>query len=226
MLLVTCYYKCMKLQTAQIRNVFLLYTFLLIVWGFYRVLFKLPEVIEEVILKPLIWLLPLFYFLAREKQGLSSLGWTTNNLFKGVYLGLGAGIVFGLVAILSNYAKYGSLVFSPEILAGQGLVGALGLSFITAISEETVFRGYIFGRLSDFLKDSFTANMISTLGWGIIHLPVLIFVYDLGFADIFVRFTLSCLFGFGSALVFTKTRNITSSVILNVMWTWPIILFR
>lgn len=221
-----CYNGAMKTSASSIGNIFLLYAFLLIVWGFYRALFKLPEVVEEVVLKPLIWLAPLFYFLAKEKQGLNSVGWTTKNLFSGIYLGLGAGLVFGVFAIISNFAKYKELSFSSEVLAGQSLIGSLSLSFITAVSEETVFRGYIFGRLNAFLKDSFVANIISTAGWGVIHLPVLIFLYDLSFTDIFLRFTLLCFFGFGSALVYSKTHNIFSSIILNVMWGWPIILFR
>jgi len=33
-------------------------------------------------------------------------------------------------------------------------------------------------------------------------------------------------FGFGSAFVFGRSRNLASSILLHVFWSWPIILFR
>ena len=45
--------------------------YLLIVWGFYRLMFKLPDEIEELIVKPLVWLLPVFFLLGREKLDLA-----------------------------------------------------------------------------------------------------------------------------------------------------------
>jgi len=39
-------------------------------------------------------------------------------------------------------------------------------------------------------------------------------------------FLLTTLFGIGSAFVFARTRNVFSSILLHVLWEWPIILFR
>ena len=68
--------------------------YLLIVWGFYRFLFQLPETIEELIIKPVVWLLPVFYLLKKEEEGISSLGVTLKNLFPAVYYSLGLGAFF------------------------------------------------------------------------------------------------------------------------------------
>lgn len=216
-----------KTSTLEVKNVFILYSILLVVWGFYRVLFKLPQEVEELILKPIIWLGPLFYFLAKEKKGLSSVGWTFKGLFKGIYWGLGLGILFGAIAIFSNSLKYGGgLSLSPDILNGENLLLGLSLSFVTAIAEETVFRGYIFNRLTDYLGNSLVANIMTTIGWGIIHLPVLIFSYHFGLSVVILQLFLSCIFSFGASLIFARTQNIISPILLNVLWTWPIVLFR
>jgi len=74
----------MPKKEVAIKHITILATYLLIVWGFYRFLFKLPEEIEELIIKPLVWLLPVFYLLRKEKVGLSSIGVTTKRLFPSI----------------------------------------------------------------------------------------------------------------------------------------------
>ncbi|MBI2405492.1 CPBP family intramembrane metalloprotease [Candidatus Microgenomates bacterium] len=210
----------------SLRNVISLYAFILIVWGFYRFLFKLPDVVEEVVLKPILWLVPLLLVLRREKQTLSSVGWTTQNLFKSVYLAIGLGVLFAAEGAVVNSIKYGGSFNFIQIPGGGALLGALGLSLVTAFSEETVFRGFIFNRLWKALHREWDANLLTSCGWALIHLPVTVFVlkYDVVQAVSFLFLTF--LFGVASAFVFARTGNIFSSVLLHVFWEWPIILFR
>ena len=62
--------------------------YLITVWCFYRFLFKFPDEVEELVIKPIIWLLPVFYIVGREKTKLDSLGITFKNLFPSIYLAL------------------------------------------------------------------------------------------------------------------------------------------
>ena len=50
------------------------------------------------------------------------------------------------------------------------------LSFVTGLTEETVFRGYIFSRLSRLWKNEWLANLASSFLFALIYLPVAIFV--------------------------------------------------
>ncbi|PIP57088.1 hypothetical protein COT08_01140 [Candidatus Woesebacteria bacterium CG07_land_8_20_14_0_80_44_9] len=199
--------------------------YILLVWGFYRVLFKLPDNFEEVVLKPIIWLIPVFYILKKEKLGLASLGITLQNLFPAIYFSLGLGAVFAIEAVFLNFVKYGSFNFGAYIGPGA-LLPALGISLATAVSEEVSFRGYIFNRLWWVLKNEWLANLITSFGWALVHIPVAIFVWKLDFSAAMVYLFLTTLFGIGSAFVFSRTKNIVSSILLHVLWSWPIILFR
>ena len=218
----------MSEKIRLLKDAIHLYTFLLIVWGLYRFLFRLPEQIEEIVLKPIIWLGPVMWFLYKEKAALSSIGWSTKNLFKNLYLGLGFGLVFGLLGVLTHLVKYQGLAFvkTASLASPDLFLMALGLSFITAISEETVFRGYLFNRLWQTLNDEWLANLISSFGWVFIHLPITIFVLHYNPAQVFVYLGLSFIFGAGSAFVFARTRTVVASVLLHVFWGWPIVLFR
>ena len=216
----------------SLRSVISLYAFIFVVWGFYRFLFKLPETVEELILKPIIWLLPLWWVLSNKEgmaspaQALKSVGWTTKNFTKSIYLAIGLGVLFAAEALLVNSIKYGgSFNFLAIPLTPIMFLGALGISLATAVSEETVFRGFIFARLASVLGE-WRGNIVTSIAWALVHLPVTIFVFRYDAMQILTFLFLTFLFGAASAFVYARTGNVVSSVLLHVFWEWPIILFR
>lgn len=219
-------------RIRELRPVVYLYAFIFVVWGFYRLIFRFPEAVEEVVLKPLVWLVPLAYILFYKEKARSfaaagvSLGWTTKNLFKSIYLAIGLGVLFAVEGALLNSIKYGgSFNFLQLSLTSAAFAGALGLSLATAVSEETVFRGYIFGRLVRVLGET-KAAVATSIGWSAVHLPIVVFVFKYDPGQITSFLLLTFLFGIASAFVYARTGNILSSVLLHVFWEWPIILFR
>ena len=200
--------------------------YLLIIWGFYRFLFKLPEPIEELFIKPVVWLVPVFYLLKKEKESLFSLGITLKNLFPAVYYSLGLGAFFVMEAVVINFVKYGGKFNLGANIGELPFLTSLGLSFATVFSEELTFRGYIFTRVWKFLKNELTANLVTSVFWAMIHVPITIFVWKLDFSASLLYLLLTTLFGVGSSFVFARTKNILSPILLHVLWQWPIILFR
>ncbi|MFV1916924.1 MAG: CPBP family intramembrane glutamic endopeptidase [Patescibacteria group bacterium] len=106
------------------------------------------------------------------------------------------------------------------------LLVVLSLSFVTAVSEELAFRGYLFNRVWHALGNVWTVNLLMSLIWGLVHMPIAILWWNLSLAGILGYSILMVTFGVGSAFVFAKTKNVTSSILLHVLWAWPIILFR
>lgn len=215
-------------QKLSLKHIFALFSFIFILWSFYRYLPQvLPLWAEELILKPVIWLLPTFWLLKKvEKRGFNSLGFNKQNLFPSIYWGVGLGLVFAFEGLITNIFKYKGLHLVALDYSAWFFVGLLFLSLVTAFSEELVFRGYIFNRLWQVWDKEWLANIVSSLLFVGIHLPIGVFV--LGYtpmvmvAYLFFVF----IFGFGSAFVFARTRNLISSILLHIFWAWPIILFR
>lgn len=214
-------------EKLLLRRILGLYTFVFIIWGCYRFLFRLPEEVEEIILKPIIWLGPVFYLLYKEKESLSSIGWSTKNLFRSLYLGIGLGLVFAFEGLATHAVKYQGFQFIklpyPTIPV---FLAALALSFVTAVSEETTFRGYIFSRLWRVLKKEWTANTIVSVLFCLIHLPMTIFILHYTPIQILIYLFLIFLSSLGSGFLFARTGTIIASILLHVFWSWPIILFR
>lgn len=215
------------MKEKTFKNIVWYYVFILLLWGFYRCLFRLPEEIEELVLKPIIWLVPVFYLISKEKDGLSSIGWSGKNLFKSLYLGIGIGIIFAIEGLVTHSIKYGGFSFiRPTYASLPAFVMALGVSLVTAVSEETAFRGYIFNRLHEVLKNEWLANLISSFAWTLVHLPITVFVFHYNLGQVVSFLFLTFIFGAGSAFVFARTKTVTASVLLHVFWGWPIMLFR
>ncbi len=217
-----------KKETLSLKHVFALFSFIFIVWSFYRYLPQLlPLWVEELILKPLVWLLPLFWLIRKiEKKTFSSLGLVNINIFPSIYWGVGLGLVFAFEGLMTNIFKYKgleliSLDYSPLVF-----LGLLFLSLVTAFSEELVFRGYIFNRLWQIWNKEWLANLVSSILFVVIHLPIGIFVLGYTPGVMLAYFLFVFIFAFGSAFVFGRTKNLISSILLHVFWAWPIILFR
>ena len=215
----------MVAKTTLIKNVTIYSVYLILIWAFYRFLFRLPDTVEEVVVKPILWLVPILWFLRKEGFGISSLGITFKRILPAILLSFGLGVIFVGEGLLTNFLKYGGFHFGAN-LGSTPILASIGLSFITAFSEETAFRGYIFGRLLVALRSELTANIIQTILWTAIHIPIAFFVWGYTLSQGIVYLFLTAIFGLGSAFIFGRTKNITGSVLLHVLWEWPIILFR
>lgn len=218
--------KTSKDLAPSFKNAVYLAVYLLLVWGFYRFLFKLPDEVEELVIKPILWLVPVFYLVKKERKTIESIGITFKNLFPAVYYAIGLGAFFVIEAVVVNFMKYGGQFDLGANIGALPLLPALGLSFATAVSEEITFRGYIYTRVSAFVKNEAVANVMTSVFWATIHVPVTIFVWKLNFSSAVTYLFLTTLFGIGSSFVFARTKNILSPILLHVLWQWPIILFR
>ena len=215
----------MSSKIVALKNSTIFAVYLLIVWGFYRNILKFPDEVEEIFIKPVIWLVPVFFLVKKENKNLASVGVTLRNFFPSVYLALGFGVFFAVEGLLINYLKNNGLVFGANI-GSSSFWAAFGLSFITATSEEIAFRGYLFSRIWMALKNEFWANILTSIFWALIHVPAAIFVWKLNFEAAITYLCLATLFGIGAAFIYARTKNIFSPVLLHVFWQWPIILFR
>ena len=208
------------------KRVFLVFLFVFLVWTFYRATFFLPEWFEELILKPIIFLGPIFFLVKKEKNALASIGLSIKNLFANIYLGLGLGVLFALLGVLTKYWKYGGVSFATFGLTGASLLWLMLLSFITAFSEEVLFRGYIFTRLSKAWKNEWSGGIVSAFLFSLIHLPIAIFVWHYKPSMLFSHGFLSFFLGLTKNIMISKHDMNVAPIINHTLWSLTIFLFR
>jgi len=195
-------------------------------WALYRYFFQLPEWADEFIFKPLVFVLPvLWYVRTREKRPLSSIGLTTNNLFNSIYVGLGFGFVFALEGIAANALKYGKLQISPIAAFQEYGMGLIVLSAATAISEEILSRGFVFSRLYEGKKNLWYAAVMSTLMFVFLHIPILAFSLKLRGIALVLFFVTDFVLGFANSLLLFNTRSLIAPILVHIFWNMTVALY-
>ncbi len=162
-----------KLSTTQ--KALNLWAVILIAWSIYRVLFKLPEWFDEFIAKPLVFVLPVYFFVKRvdRKEFFGEIGLRPKKVRADLFLALGAGLLFIVTALFSNYIRSGKLALLKESINSSAMIFPALIIMATAVSEEILSRGFILKKLYDESGNIFTASFFGSVLFFFLHIPIL-----------------------------------------------------
>ncbi|MBI3954553.1 CPBP family intramembrane metalloprotease [Candidatus Collierbacteria bacterium] len=163
----------------------------------------MPDVIEELWFKPVIWLVPLcLWWIGRGGKPELFKG----NLLKAVLAGVTIGVVYWLLI---------------RTLTGKGdgiYLSWAAVSLVTATVEEITFTGVILGILIERFKSVEWSLGLVAIAFALIHLPINLFVYQLKGAVLIG----SVLIGTSAALINgwlrIKTNNTWSAIIAHFIY--------
>ncbi len=195
----------MKLDKGW-KRVWFYYLYLWIGWGLFRWLFNLPEAIEELWIKPVIWLLPIWFIRAKQKKRIN---WFEGNGLKAILAGLGLGVLYSGVTILS------------KMKAGVGFEGwfgvegwwMIGVGLATAIVEQLAFTGFIFYNLKDKFESRWGLAVLIGLMFGLMHIPIGVSMYGLQGWGLFLIVGLFSLIQIGNVWLVSVTGSVISAII-------------
>jgi hypothetical protein len=222
--------KNLKVSTIQkllsLREVILLYLVILLLWGLYRLLFRLPVWFEEVVLKAVVFGIPVYLTSRRHQWNWKDLGITGTNLSASVYMGIFLGVMLGIVGNIGNIIRHGGLALAPFGLSSETMGGFLILSLITAFWEQLLFCG-MFGRLlGEMFRDEWSQAWMVTLLFVGLHLPSLVFIQHLPAVQLAVAVILLVLLQLGNMILFFRYKNLAAPVMAQALWGVTVFLFR
>ncbi|MGB9707278.1 MAG: type II CAAX prenyl endopeptidase Rce1 family protein [Microgenomates group bacterium] len=166
----------MKKETiSPLQKALNLWAIILIIWSIYRANFKMPEWFDEFIAKPLVFVLPVFYYIKNfEKKNFFEALWIKpKNFISDFLLSLGIAFIFFLTAILANFLKYKKIVFLPISLADKQIFLIIFTAMATGISEEILSRGFVLKRLYEESKNILTSSFFASILFFFLHVPIL-----------------------------------------------------
>lgn len=193
-----------------------------LLWFFYRLLFPVSESIDELLAKPLIFvLLPLFILKTKKLPGFENKQKVTEDLFLGVALGF----VFAFTALLVNKLKHGSFFFNPVLSFQEAnLLIYLCLSLVSGFSEEILGRGFLFNILRKN-KTVFASATASSFLFLLLHLPIV--VSQLHFqAMVLVVFLISVfLLSMVNCYLYDNRGSLVLPILIHLFWNMTIALY-
>lgn len=210
-----------------VESTYRVWGWIVLIWALYRYFVHLPEWADEFIFKPMVFVVPLFWYLKnREKRSVESIGITGKNLFSSIYIGLGFGFVFAIEGLMANAIKYGKLQILPIAAFEQyGLGMLLMLSAATAISEEVLSRGFVFSRLIEGKKGLMYAAFVSTLMFVVLHIPILAFSSKLQGTALLLFFVTDFVLGFANSLLLYNTGSLVAPILVHIFWNMTVALY-
>ncbi|MCX7881130.1 MAG: CPBP family intramembrane metalloprotease [Patescibacteria group bacterium] len=164
----------MKEKISPLQKALNLWATILIIWSIYRANFKMPEWFDEFIVKPLIFVLPVFYYVKNiEKQEIFPGLWLKlKNLLSDLLFSLIIGGLFFLSAVSANFIKFKQLSFVNNLSLEKGLLMVL-IALATGFSEEVLSRGFVLKRLYEDSKNIFSASFFASILFFFLHVPIL-----------------------------------------------------
>ena len=199
----------------------LLFLVVFVGWTIYRYFANYSEFVDELLFKPMLYLLPTLLFIKIvDQKKFTSLGFQKNGNLCSIAWGIGFGLFLIAYNTFIQSLKSGlDLHFLISLLSISSLPLLL-MSFATAISEEVLFRGYIFRHLLNDRVNVFASIAVSSFLFALMHLPRLLWSLNYSFNLIVMEMVLYLLLGVANCCVFLKTKNLTSSVAAHTLWNF------
>ena len=210
----------------EIHQVVKAYAVIFVFWGLYRIIFRLPEELEETFLKPLVFVGAVMFVERPAGIGQYFLDvWGRGHWLKalagGWFFGLGYVIFYALASLLA----FTKLEFSSE-LNSQTWMSLVGIGTLTAIWEEWTFSGYILKKLSAVSKSPWLPRLVTSFLFALIHLPILVFWYKFTGGVVLFQLVLLFILGVGNTILMGFSKNLLAPIISHILWGIAIFLFR
>lgn len=199
----------------------------LLIWTLYRYFLKLPERADELIFKPIIFVLPVLWYVARrERRPFATIGLTWKRFLYSIALGFGIGAIFIFEGIAANRMKYGSLVLRPTLdLSFYSIFFFLLITFATAFSEELLCRGFYVSRFFEQTKRIWSSIIIPTALFMAFHVPILVTSLHFRGMTLVIFFLTTCIIGITNSVLFLATRSIVAPILVHIMWNITVFLY-
>lgn len=218
--------KSSKNSESPTEPILRVWAWILLAWSLYRYFLQLPEWVDELIFKPLVFVLPVIWYVRRiEKKSLKTIGLTTHNLFQSIYIGLGFGAIFALEGLVAHALKYGKLDVNPIAAFEQYGFFLLFLSVATAFSEEILSRGFVFSRLYEKTNNLFKSAIVGSSLFVLLHVPMLLTINRLQGPTLILFFVTDFILAFANSMLFASTRSLIAPILVHVFWNMTVALY-
>ncbi|MCL4374681.1 CPBP family intramembrane metalloprotease [Patescibacteria group bacterium] len=216
----------MKKPVSPMQKTLNFWAIILIVWSIYRANFHLPEAVDELIVKPAIFILPVYFFITRweKRPFFAGIGLNFSSIKKDALVGFGAGGLFFLVGILANYFKHQRQIVLPSFHLAPALA-SLVLATATSVSEEVLSRGFVLKRLYQESKNVFSASFLASVLFFFLHVPILFTSLRISGGTILFIMATDIVFSLFVSFTYLERKSLLPAILIHALYNLSFVFF-
>jgi membrane protease YdiL (CAAX protease family) len=211
-------------SSTSTEPIFRYWAWIFLAWTLYRYFFQLPETVDEFVAKPLVFTLPLLWYVTnKEHLSLSSIGLHADHIKEGITGGLIVGGALVIEGLILNLLKYGAItIHSIDAVTTYGLGGLAILTLVTSFTEELLCRGFLYDRLNRVIKSSFASALISALLFTAYHLPILVMMHKFTGTTLVIFLSSTMILGTINGIVYGQSKSLTGPILVHFLWNMAV----
>lgn len=214
----------MKKKISPLQKALNLWAIILIVWSFYRYKFNFPEWFDELLAKPVVFILPVYFFIKKVegKKFLSSVWLKTKKKENDIVMIGIIGAIFFCAVIGANLIKYNSLTGTVSF---KNLIYLILISVLAAIAEETLSRGFILKKIYEDSKNIYTSALYASILFLILHIPILFTDLTLSGSILILYLVNDFILSLANSFIFLERRNLLLPILIHAFYNISLSLF-
>lgn len=195
----------------------------IIIWSVYRYYFKtdLPIWFDEFIAKPIVFLIPVYYFIIKYENGhiLEAIDFKFKQVSDWLF-GLSSGLFILVMGLIVNYLETQTLI--PTINATT--IFFIIVAFASSFTEEILTRGFVLKRLYAESKNVFSSVFFVSFLFFIMHVPILFTNPQLHGPILLQVMVTDFLLSFGVSLAYLQRKNVIVAILIHAFYNLAIYL--
>ena len=217
----------MKEKTSLTQKTLNIWAIILIIWAFYRANFKMPVFFDEFIAKPLVFVLPIFYYITKveKKNFFAALLINTKLFFSDLIWAIFLGITFLSTAILTDFLKFNKFFLIKEFPSVDNIFFISTTALATAFSEESLSRGFVLRRLYDDSKNIYYSSFFSSILFFFLHVPILFTNQQVTGNLLLLFMTTDIILSLVNSFVFLTRKSLFLPIFIHALYNITLILF-
>ena len=219
----------MNKEISRTQRVLNVWAITLIIWSVYRAQLHMPEWFDELIAKPLVFLVPMYLFITHidQKKFLEDIWFQTTNIWTNVKIALLIGLVFAVSAFIANAIRTGTFSISSILLPfnNSSFYFALVLVLATGFTEEALSRGFVLKQLFQESGQLYSSVFLSSIFFLILHIPILLSNYSFTGQQLLIFFGTDFLLSLVNSFVFLNRRSLIPVILIHAFYNLAILMY-
>lgn len=200
---------------------------ILIIWSIYRANIRMPDWFDEFIAKPIVFILPVYYYLSHvdKKNFFQAIWFKPKQLLRDIAYGVGIGVIFFITSIAANYVKFHKLLHISGSLTLQGIGHITILAVATGISEEILSRGFVLKKLYEESKNVYTSSFFASILFFFLHVPILFTTAKISGNTLLLFMATDLILSLVNCFIYLDRKSLVVPILIHAMYNIALAFF-